>query len=421
MPGAKKTPAKSTATAKKTAKATKPVEATSSAPPVVEEPLVVVEEHVEEVVITKSVVDEAPVVEEPKKPAKKTTPAKKTEVVVEEPAKKVAAKASPPAKASASVASPKVVTPPPAKTSPSKVTVTSPKSKPVEEEEDEGLPVCTDDVCEVQPEEEEEEEEDEEVESEHEPVYIEDRTASVPITSITSPRHIAREARTSQANRVMSPRTGDARSPRRTIDARKVKAPSSRYEDLRPDDLIYNEDDIATVTFTHYENVRASDVITFLVARERCPHVFRAGGTITRENDENTDEVTPVQYSRDIDEAFEIFECIQGILAFMPISDMDFGDDDETVHRLGSNSDYVYIAPVLSSGDSGGAIRFVDDLVVWGAITLEDYDKLKTRPTYRQDIKRMDMTDVNDIFSHGVDEEEEYEEQEEEEYEEAEE
>ena len=416
MPGAKKTPAKKTA---KVTAPIPPVEEASSSTPVVEEvpepvkmtaakaPKKSSSKPVEEVPTQEIVVGEPtettpePVVEvqSPKKPA---TPAK-----VSSAAKKVASPAPAPAKVTTPAK--KVSSPAPA---PVKVVAALPKTvtpakkaapKPEPEEEDEGLPVCKDDVCELDPEEDEEQEEDEE----NEPIYIEDRVASVPITSVMSPRNIAR---TSAVNRVMSPRTGDARSPRRTIDPRKAKS-DSQYKDLQPNDLLYNEDDIATVTFSHYANVRAADVITFLIARERCPFVFRKDGVITREDDPDVEEVTPVQYADDLDEAFELFECIEGILAFMPSNDMDFGDDDDTVHRLGSNSDYVYIAPVLSSGDDGGAIRFVDDLVIWGAIPLETYDKMKTRPTYRQEVKRMDMLDIRDIFSQ-AEEGEEYNEEE---------
>jgi hypothetical protein len=231
---------------------------------------------------------------------------------------------------------------------------------------------------------------------------LEDRYATVPVTSVTSPRYIAR---TTNANRVLSPRRGDVRSPKRMMgDDKRVsledtKKPdprkkSSNLEDLHPDDLIYDDVDIASVELSGYDNIRAADVITWLIAVGRCPYVFKdQENRICSEIDATKAAV--VQYSDDVDEAFEVFECIQGILAFNPVNDIDFGYDEDTAHHLESRQGEVYIVPVISSGTNAGAIRFVDDMEMWGLMDVETYNMIRTRKDYRNVVKRSQLRPIS--------------------------
>lgn len=268
-----------------------------------------------------------------------------------------------------------------------------------EELEEVSLVPCSDEGCDVSHEPEEEELEEVYVdvdvdenaeEDEEEPEDLQERYDTVPITSVTSPRYIARS---NSANRVLSPRRGDIRSPRRQMSEKRKKSNVTNYANLDSDDLVYSEEDIPLVQLNGYENIRAADVITWLIVVGRCPYVFRdTNGEICCEED--AESVDVVQRAHHIDESFEVFECIQGILAFSPTNDIDFGYDEETAHHLIARPDHVYITPVISSGSNVGAIRFVDDMELWGMIPLDKYEMIKTRDDYRNVVKRMPMEPI---------------------------
>jgi hypothetical protein len=268
--------------------------------------------------------------------------------------------------------------------------------EPVEETVEE-IEICTPETCnkdvEESEEEEEEEEEDEEEEgeedaSEGEEIFISERMSTVPITSITSPRV--------QGNRsVMSPRIADIKSPKRIVP-RSAVSPFESYGKLGADDILYSEDQIFNQTFDSYVDIRAADVITHLHQLDRCPYYFRSGGGVC--GAENAEEAIPVQYSADIEEGFDVFECRKGILAFMPVDDIDFGPDENDLVALKNVPEHVYVLPILSSGSNGGDIRFVETFAIWGLMTQEEYQKISTRKDYRDLVKRMKLLSL-DQFS----------------------
>lgn len=263
----------------------------------------------------------------------------------------------------------------------------------VAEEEVEEETVAEEEEEEIVAEEElEEYEEEEEVDDEEVP-DLEDRQPTVPITSVMSPR--AKSA--SLGNRVTSPRKADIKSPIRAAPRNKSNY-YAHYGDLPVDALLYGEDDIMGQVFDDYIDVRAADVITHLKVLDRCPYYFKADGVVCPAEDADT--AVAVQVSDEIEEGFELFECIAGILAFIPVDDLDFGGDDEDTVTLRRVDGHVYIVPILSSGKNGGHIRFVEDFAIWGLMEQEKYEALKTRKDYRLKVKQAELiaiTDADDL------------------------
>lgn len=221
----------------------------------------------------------------------------------------------------------------------------------------------------------EEQEEEEEIESEQD----DDRQYRSPpdtrTTTVVS-SNMPGSPRAKVVSRVAvkrSPRLGTIKSPKAALAATRKPSLYKRYKELREDDLIFDEDDILDVELQAYENLRTPDVLTWLKAVNAYPYFYQDNGTVTNYGEGIM--CYPVETQQDVDDAFEFFECRRGILAFSPMEDVDFGEDDDATIPTSRYDDYYAIVPVLSSGEAGKSIRFIQEFAFWGLIPREEYHK----------------------------------------------
>lgn len=223
--------------------------------------------------------------------------------------------------------------------------------------------------------EEEDEEDEEDIESEEEEGRQHRSPPDTRTTTVVS-SNTPGSPRAKVVSRVAvkrSPRLGTIKSPKAALAATRKPSLYKRYKELKEDDLIFDEDDILEVELQAYENLRTPDVLTWLKAINAYPYFYQDNGTVTNYGSDIM--CYPVETQQDVDDAFEFFECRRGILAFSPMEDVDFGEDEDAIIPSSRYDDYYAIVPVLSSGEAGKSIRFIQEFAFWGLIPRDEYHK----------------------------------------------